>query len=250
MSTSHEWCVWLVERRIDPHIPVWDKAKRDDGTFSREDFTYDKARDIYICPGGKTLRTTGTLHSDNTYRYIARKSDCDHCPLKANCCPNAPARRIPRDPNEEARDYTRALMETEAYAVSSGQRKKVERLFGEAKTNLSLTRLRLRGLSGVRRVPAGGHRPEPQTPSGDRRHCAAESHHDRLIDASRNLSNRQTTQRHPPRFLVSLSPVQATKKSEAKGRFLWGRSDRASQNGKWCPLCVGRPLRPPPGTSS
>ncbi len=30
---------WLVAHEIDPHIPVWDKAKREDGTFSRADFT-------------------------------------------------------------------------------------------------------------------------------------------------------------------------------------------------------------------
>jgi hypothetical protein len=32
---------WLVnEKQIAPHIPVIDKSKRDDGTFSREDFTF------------------------------------------------------------------------------------------------------------------------------------------------------------------------------------------------------------------
>ena len=41
-------------------------------------------------------------------------------------------------------------MQTDAYEVSRGERKKVERLFGEVKTNLSLTRLRLRGLTGAR----------------------------------------------------------------------------------------------------
>jgi transposase len=141
---------WLVERGIDPHIPVWDKSERDDGTFSKADFDYDKARDLYICPGGKTLKTTGRLHSDNTYRYIASKYDCDACALKPKCCPNAPARRVPRDPNEEAREYTRALMETEAYWASSVERKKIETLFGEAKHILSMVRLRLRGLTGAR----------------------------------------------------------------------------------------------------
>jgi hypothetical protein len=141
---------WLVEHDIDPHIPVWDKSERDDGTFSRADFIYDKERDLYICPGAKLLKTTGRLHSDNTYRYIASKYDCDACALKPKCCPNTPARRVPRDPNEEARDYTRALMETEAYWASSGERKKIERLFGEAKHILSMVRLRLRGLTGAR----------------------------------------------------------------------------------------------------
>ena len=41
-------------------------------------------------------------------------------------------------------------METDAYRHSRGQRKKIERLFGEAKHIHALVRLRLRGLSGVR----------------------------------------------------------------------------------------------------
>ena len=49
-----------------------------------------------------------------------------------------------------ARDFTRALMETEAYATSSGERKKIEALFGEAKQILSMVRLRPRGLTGAR----------------------------------------------------------------------------------------------------
>jgi transposase len=140
---------WLVKRYIDPHIPVWDKSERHDGTFSRADFIYDKERDLYTCPDAKPLKTTGRLHSDNTYRYVASKYDCDACALKPKCCPNTPARRIPRDPNEEARDYTRALMDTEAYAFSRGERKKIETLFGEAKHILSMVRLRLRGLAGA-----------------------------------------------------------------------------------------------------
>ncbi len=141
---------WLVERKIDPHIPVWDKGERDDGTFSRSDFLYDKERDLYVCPGGKILKTTGRLHADNTYRYIASKYDCDACALKPKCCPNSPARRVPRDPNEAARDYTRDLMETKAYRISQAERKKIETLFGEAKSILSMVRLRLRGLTGAR----------------------------------------------------------------------------------------------------
>jgi transposase len=141
---------WLVGRGIDPHIPVWNKSKRDDGTFSRDDFVYDEEHDLYRCPGDKTLKTTGRCHTDNTYRYMASKSDCAPCPLKPKCCPTVPVRRIPRDPNEKARDYARALMATEAYDRSRNQRKKIEILFGDLKHNLALTRLRLRGLGGAK----------------------------------------------------------------------------------------------------
>src|SRR6266478_6538037 len=42
---------WMVnEKKIAPHIPVIDKSSREDGTFSREDFSFDLERNIYICP--------------------------------------------------------------------------------------------------------------------------------------------------------------------------------------------------------
>ncbi len=51
---------WLVNKQgIAPHVPVIDKSKRDDGTFNREDFTFDQERNVYICPAGKSLTTTG-----------------------------------------------------------------------------------------------------------------------------------------------------------------------------------------------
>ena len=47
---------WLVETKgIAPHIPVFDKSKRDDGTFSRSDFQFDTAGNLYTCPAGKPL---------------------------------------------------------------------------------------------------------------------------------------------------------------------------------------------------
>ncbi len=140
----------LVERDIAPHIPVWDKGTRDDGALSRADFTFDAERDLYVCPRGKTLKTTGRLHGGKTRLYRASKHDCDPCPLKHRCCPKEPARKIPRDVNEQARDVARSLMGTEAYRQSGRERKKIETLFGDVKRNLGFTRLRLRGLTGAR----------------------------------------------------------------------------------------------------
>ena len=53
---------WLVnEQKVAPYIPVIDKSQRDDGTFSREEFIFDKDRNVYICPANKALTTTGRL---------------------------------------------------------------------------------------------------------------------------------------------------------------------------------------------
>src|SRR5438045_7015959 len=72
---------WLVnDKDIKPHIPVIDKSKRQDGTFSREDFTFDKKRNVYTCPAGKTLKTTGKVVDDGeTIVYRASTNDCGPC---------------------------------------------------------------------------------------------------------------------------------------------------------------------------
>src|SRR5690242_10717708 len=141
---------WLVDRNIAPHIPVWDKSARSDGTFSRVDFVFDRERNVYICPGGKLLHTTGTVIDGGTLRYRASKRDCDTCALKLRCSPNTPMRQIPRDVHEEARDVARALAKTEAYEQSRRERKKVEMRFAHMKRIFRLDRLRLRGLSGAK----------------------------------------------------------------------------------------------------
>jgi IS5 family transposase len=99
---SAEMLNWLVhDRGIEPHIPVFDKSQRSDGTFSRDDFAYDHKRDCYICPARKELRQRQKIYrmprplvdENGMMRYRASKLDCQCCPLKQRCCPNAPARR-------------------------------------------------------------------------------------------------------------------------------------------------------------
>ena len=141
---------WIVdEKKITPHIPVIDKSKREDGSLSRADFTFDKDRNVYVCPQGKLLHTTGRIHDGATVLYRARTHDCSLCPLKPKCCPKAPERKIPRSIYEGARDAARALADTEAFEQSRRDRKRVEMLFAHLKRILRLGRLRLRGPRGA-----------------------------------------------------------------------------------------------------
>jgi transposase len=141
---------WLVGAGITPHIPVWDKGKRDDGTLSRGDFAFDRRKNEYTCPMGKALRTTGKVHDGRTILYRASKLDCTPCPMKPTCCPNTPGRKVPRDLHEDARDHARALMNTQEFAKSRDERKKVEMRFAHLKTHHRFERMRLRGLTGAR----------------------------------------------------------------------------------------------------
>jgi transposase len=141
---------WMVkDKAIAAHIPVFDKSRRDDGTLSRPDFTFDAEHNVYVCPQGKLLRTTGRVHDGRTLLYRSQKGECDQCPLKLRCCPNTPQRKIRRDINEEARDVARALYDTSAFAQSRRDRKRVEMLFAHLKRILRLGRLRLRGPCGA-----------------------------------------------------------------------------------------------------
>lgn len=150
---------WLVnDKQIEPHIPVWEKWQREDGTFSNSEFTWDEAADEYRCPQGRPLRREWRSFSKprthitkaDTIIYRTRSADCATCPLKSRCCPNTEFRKIARSVNEAARNVARALAETPRYRQSRRDRKKVEVLFAHMKRILHVDRLRLRGRSGAR----------------------------------------------------------------------------------------------------
>jgi transposase len=140
---------WLVDRQITPHIPVWDKSARPDGTFSRADFAFDQKRNVYVCPGGAELTSTGNIDQGHIVYYRANKKDCSACALKPRCT-TAAVRKVTRDLNENVRDSVRALANTDAFQQSRRERKKVEMRFAHMKRILRLDRLRLRGLAGAR----------------------------------------------------------------------------------------------------
>ena len=153
-----EFLGWMVEEKnIEPHVPVWDKGERSDGTFGRSDFHFDKEADLYTCPNGKELmryrrafrKPRIGITKENTIIYRSMKSDCEACPSKGRCCAKTPYRKIARSVHEAARDVAREVARTPAYRRTRCQRKQVEMLFGHMKRILKVDRLRLRGLSGA-----------------------------------------------------------------------------------------------------
>jgi transposase len=140
---------WLLDRAIAPHIPVWERYPPADGMFSRSDFAYDAERDVYICPNGRLLKTTGTIHDGRVRNYLSHPGECRACALKGRCT-RAPFKKIARDINEDARDHARSLKGTPEFERSSNERKKVEMRFAHLKIHHGFERMRLRGLTGAR----------------------------------------------------------------------------------------------------
>lgn len=149
---------WMVEEKdIEPHVPVWEKHERMDGTFSVAEFTFNAETNCYTCPADKLLRhglrsfkkkRTGITKA-NTKIYRASISDCRDCKYKTECCPNTGSRKIARSIYEEARDVARQIRKTDQYLQSRHDRKKVEILFAHMKRILKVDRLRLRGPMGA-----------------------------------------------------------------------------------------------------
>jgi IS5 family transposase len=148
----------VEEKHIEPHVPVWDRSQRVDGTFSSSDFSWDEVNDEYQCPAGNKVRRhhrnfkipRSGITKANTIIYRSIKSDCAGCSLKTQCCPNTATRKITRSVHEKARDVARAIGKTEEYKNRSvNERKKVEMMFAHMKRHLGFDRLRLRGIDSA-----------------------------------------------------------------------------------------------------
>ncbi len=139
----------LVDRKIAPHIPVFDKSGRSDGTWTRADFEWDAENDQYICPEGHELKQFRRNYSDpnrgptgkGVAKYRALRLTCQACPSKAKCCPNADARSITREEHERASDLISPYLgETEAQiaaAFAEARQQRAFLIFDEADTFLS-----------------------------------------------------------------------------------------------------------------
>ncbi len=148
---------WLVDKEIEPHVPVLEKSVRKDGTYSNSDFQWIAQDDEYRCPEGRALRNglrpfkkpRSRITKADAINYRASQSDCEICPSKNRCCPNTSNRKIARSIHEDARNVARQISTTPEYRQSRRERKKVEMLFAHLKRILRLDKLRLRGGSGA-----------------------------------------------------------------------------------------------------
>jgi len=80
--------------------------------YNVENFTYDKQRDIYICPEGKQLTTTGKLHltqRSNFKRYTTKA--CLSCSAKEECSKSKYGKAIQRSEYKELIDNNKIRVE-------------------------------------------------------------------------------------------------------------------------------------------
>lgn len=88
---------------IVAHVPAQRSVNNQgDGTLlDRSQFTYDAARDLFLCPAGETLERRGKQKDRNRVIYQASPQACNGCGLKARCT-QARRRTVYRHIYEEA----------------------------------------------------------------------------------------------------------------------------------------------------
>lgn len=140
---------WLLERKIEPYIPVLDRKSQTAGKLTRDAFTFDQAANGFTCPEGKRLTYRGADYRHRVHTYRTSAEDCAGCSIRVSCT-DSRVRTVVRLFDEAARDRARELATTPMFGVMAKQRRKVEMLFAHLKQQLGVRRLKLRGLSGAR----------------------------------------------------------------------------------------------------
>jgi len=152
----------LEDLNVDGYIPDPETRKQalmseDKKPFHRNAFTYDPARDCYICPKGKTLnrhKTQWVNKKDHSKGKVTayRGTDCAQCEA-FNLCKQSPcgnARTVYRDEFESLREKHREKMNRpESQQIYKARQCTVEPPFANIKQNLGYRHFALRGLAKV-----------------------------------------------------------------------------------------------------
>ena len=148
---------WLVkEKDIAPHIPVFDKSNRTDGTFSRADFTSILSATVTPAPRAKSWSNSDAPSPEAASQPRAQDSIAPanwiatSARLRRVAAPTRSLARSRETLTKTLRDIARALASTPEYETACRRRKKIEMLFAHLKRILRLARLRLRGPNGAK----------------------------------------------------------------------------------------------------
>ena len=139
----------IEQAGLHAYLPLTDYDKRTP-FFGKQQFTYDAARDVYVCPGGAALFFRHHAYGPRVSKYQAEAATCNACRLKAKCTESNVDRSVSRSFDEAYLDRVRSYHTTALYKKAMRKRQVwVEPLFGEAKAWHGLHRFRLRTIEKV-----------------------------------------------------------------------------------------------------
>jgi transposase len=143
---------FLEDKKIDAYLPS--QVKKNKSPYDKENFTYNKRKDAYVCPEKKLLPFFSE-HFDKLKNKTIRKykgKDCQRCPKQKYCTKTKDGIRIVKMyPYEEERNALDKKMQTpKAKEIYKLRRQIVEPVFGDIKKNKGITTFLTRRLKTVK----------------------------------------------------------------------------------------------------
>ncbi len=139
-----------VEANITPYLPKPEtSANKALGLFTKDDFRYDRERDVYVCPAGEDLTFRHASHEKGRDVRYYRTYACRHCELRPKCTRNTQSRRISRSANEHVLEEMNARVAANPQILRK-RKAIVEHPFGTMKRWMNQAYFLTRGLASVR----------------------------------------------------------------------------------------------------
>lgn len=140
----------LIEKQINPNIPLFSSRSGSRGINNEEDFIYDENNDRYQCPTGHFLIPYPSVSND-TIIYHSNFNDCKSCQLKTICKAKPKnsenIRIVTRHVHHKLFETMKQAMTTEEFQKNLVERMwKMEGIISEAKLRNGLSRAKYRGL--------------------------------------------------------------------------------------------------------
>ena len=117
------------------------------GRFDKADFSYDGARDVYICPAGADLRYRFTSQQDGKAIRSYWSDACAGCSIKDKCT-TGEQRRVRRWEHEDVLDRVQERLDADPSKLAV-RSMTVEHPFGTIKSWMGATHFRMRRLKNV-----------------------------------------------------------------------------------------------------
>jgi transposase len=121
-----------LDNGIIPYVPERnaDGGKKIDSSFYKRKFTYDKEKDVYICPAGNVLKLWATYNARAEKLYRTEK--CSSCEHRIKCTTHKRGRIVTRRRNEEILEDNRKRVKDNMDMINI-RKELVEHPFGTIK---------------------------------------------------------------------------------------------------------------------
>lgn len=139
------------KNKLTVYVPQQRYSSRKEAEFEAENFRYEASEDVYYCPAGQKLYSSGKPRVENGVEYIRYKNSraCKECELKDRCTRQRRGRVIHRNTNQELLDRVEKRLKNNKMLYQQRQMI-VEHPFGTVKRQWGFNYFLTRGLKSVK----------------------------------------------------------------------------------------------------